>query len=152
MPGDAGLAEALGVDPRTALRALGGGWRPAEVHGRAWPLDRWSDARWFVTGEPHQVLAGIDHAALVLARPVLRWEPQPVLGWTDEREFSRDDVVYQPDLIAETVEEIARQSRRRFRWCRTCHTVHAPGEMADRDDCLSCAAAYRGVVLHTRSA
>ncbi|MEU2349900.1 hypothetical protein [Modestobacter sp. NPDC049651] len=139
------LADALGVDPRTALRALGGGWRRADVRGREWPVDRWTGATWFVAGKPRQVLLGVDHAQLVLARPLVRWDPGPVLGWTDAREFARDDVTFQPDLLADAVEDVVRASRRRLRWCRTCRTVHAPEDMHDRDDCSACAASHRGI-------
>lgn len=31
------LADALAVDPRTVLRALGGGWGVGEVSARDWP-------------------------------------------------------------------------------------------------------------------
>jgi hypothetical protein len=65
---------------------------------------------------------------------------------TDEREFARDDVLFQPGLLADTVEEIARRSRKSFRWCRTCRTLNRPEHMEDRLECMGCAADYRGVV------
>ena len=138
------LADELGVDQRTVLRALGAGWRRAEVRGLEWPYDRWAGATWFASGQPRQVLLGVDHAALVVARPLMRWDPAPVLGWTDAREFARDDVVFQPGLLADAVDETVRASRRRLRWCRTCRTVNAPEQMHDREECSACAAAYRG--------
>ena len=65
---------------------------------------------------------------------------------TDEREFAREDVFYQPELLVETVEETARKSRKTFRWCRTCREVTRPEYMEDRLECMACASEYRGVV------
>ena len=142
------LADALALDPRTVLRALGGGWTPCAVGARDWPADRWGHATWFVTGQPPQVLVGVDFAALVLARPVIAWAGHhPVPTAADVREFARDDVVFQPDLLADAVEELARASRRRLRWCRTCRTPHPPEHMLDRLDCQTCGKRYRGVVF-----
>ena len=142
------LAHALGVPEDDVLRALGGGWEPFELQAGEWPATRWAGARWFVTGEPIQVLAGVTGSALVLARPVLRWEGAwPVTAHaTDEREFTRDDVLFQPGLLAETVEEIARRSRKSFRWCRTCRTLNRPEHMHDKTECMGCAAEYRSAV------
>ena len=141
------FADALGVDPATALRVLGGGWGPCEVGGDVWPVDGWAHATWFVTGEPGQVLAGIDFRAVVLARPVTRWEGVVgVLTAVDLQEFAREDVEFQPQLLADAVEVLARRSRRRFRWCRTCHRATAPEFFARRDECMDCATRYRGVV------
>jgi hypothetical protein len=142
------LAEALGVPEDDVLRALGGGWEPFDLEVGEWPATRWAGARWFVTGEPLQALAGVSGASLVLARPVLRWDgpDRGTAHATDEREFTRDDVLFQPGLLADTVEEIARRSRRSFLWCRTCHTLNRPEHMHDRAECTGCAAGYRGVV------
>jgi hypothetical protein len=142
------LAATLEADPWSVLRALGGGWRRVEVQGEGWPVHPWTSATWFATGEPLQVLAGVDHAALVLARPVISWSGhQPVIGVADTRVFAREDVHFQAELVAAAVEELARRSRQRFRWCRTCHTVNAPAHMHDREDCQACASTYRGVVF-----
>ena len=65
---------------------------------------------------------------------------------TGEREFAREGVLYQPELLAETVEEMARKSRKTFRWCRTCRTAKRPEHMQDRLECMACAVDYRGVV------
>jgi hypothetical protein len=143
------LAEALGVPEDDVLRALGGGWEPFELQVGEWPATRWAGARWWVTGEPHQVLVGVAGASVVLARPVLRWDGpgQVTAHASDEREFARDDVLYQPELLADTVEEIARRSRRSFRWCRTCRTLNRPEHMHDRVECMQCAAGF-GRVVH----
>ncbi len=142
------LSEAHGLPEDDVLRALGGGWEPLELPAGEWPATRWAGARWFVTGEPIQVLAGVSGSSLVLARPVLRWAgPGSVTTHaTDEREFARDDVLFQPDLLADTVEEIARRSRKSFRWCRTCRTLSRPEFMHDKTECTGCAAEHRGVV------
>ena len=142
------LAGALDVPEDDVLRALGAGWEPVELAVGEWPATRWAGARWFVTGEPIQVLAGVSGHSMVLARPILRGDgPSPVTAHaTDEREFTRDDVLFQPGLLADTVEEIARRSRRSFRWCRTCRTLSRPEHMHDRTECMGCAAEYRGVV------
>jgi len=141
------FAEALGVDPATALRALGGGWERCAVVGGEWPVDRWHHATWFETGEPRQVLAGVDFRAVVLARPVTRWDGVVgVITAVDVQEFAREDVEFQPQLLADAVEALARRSRRRFRWCRTCHRPAAPEFFTGRDECMDCATRYRGVV------
>jgi hypothetical protein len=68
------LAQELGLPEDDVLRALGGGWEPFELQVGEWPATRWAGARWFVTGEPIQVLVGVSGSSLVLARPVLRWD------------------------------------------------------------------------------
>jgi hypothetical protein len=141
------FAEALGVDPKTALRALGGGWEHCEVGGDVWPVDGWAHATWFATGKPLQVLAGVHFRSVVLARPVTRWDGVVgVITAVDLREFAREDVEFQPELLADAVEALARASRRRFRWCRTCHTANAPETMLSREECMDCGERYRGVV------
>ena len=136
------IAEVLEVPDDDVLRALGGGWRATED-----PLRSRHSGGWFVTGEPEQVLLGVGGSTLTLARVVLRWDGPGTLttSATDEREFAREDVLYQPDLLAETVEEMARKSRKTFRWCRTCRTVNRP-ELMERFDCMACASEYRGAV------
>jgi hypothetical protein len=142
------LAEALGVAEDDVLRALGGGWQPIELQPGEWPVTRWTRASWFIAGEPLQVLAGVSGPSLILARPVLRWDgPGTVTAHaTDEREFARDDVLFQPELLAGAVEEIARRSRRSFRWCRTCRTLSRAESMHDRAECMGCAADVGRVV------
>lgn len=142
------LAQELALPEDDVLLALGGGWDPIELDLGEWPATRWAGARWFGTGEPIQVLAGVSGSSLVLARPVLRWDgPCGVTAHpTDEREFARDDVLFQPGLLADTVEEIARRSRKSFRWCRTCRTLNRSEHMSDRLECMGCASEYRGVV------
>jgi hypothetical protein len=137
------IAEVLGLPDDDVLRALGGGWRPVED-----PLLGLQSGGWFVTGEPMQVLLGVGGSTLTLARVVLRWDgPGTVtMGATDERELAREDVLYQPELLAETVEELARKSRKTFRWCRTCRTVNRPEHMNDRLECMACASEFRGAV------
>jgi hypothetical protein len=66
---------------------------------------------------------------------------------SDEREFACDDVLYQPELLADTVEEIARRSRRSFRWCRTCRRLSRSEHMHDRLECMECATGF-GPVVH----
>ena len=137
------IAEVLDLTDDDVLRALGGGWRPTED-----PLLTLHPGGWFVTGEPMQVLLGVGGSTLTVARIVLRWDgPGTVtVNATDEREFAREDVLYQPELLAETVAEMARKSRKTFRWCRTCRTVNRPEQMQDRLECMGCASEYRGVV------
>jgi hypothetical protein len=79
---------------------------------------------------------------------VLRWDgPGTVaIAATDEREFAREDVLYQPELLTATLEEMVGKSRKTFRWCRTCRTVNRPEYMHERHECMSCASEYRGWV------
>ena len=138
------IAEVLEVPDDDVLRALGGGWRPVELGSAERPYS----GGWFVTGDPEQVLLGLGGSTLTLARINLRWDGPGTLttSATDEREFAREDVLYQPELLAETVEEMARKSRKTFRWCRTCRTVNRPELMHDRFDCMDCASEHRCAV------
>src|SRR3954452_20908860 len=124
------IAESLLVSDDDVLGALGGDWRPIELGSGEYPvLSRHSG--WFVTGEPMQVLLGVGGPALTLARIVLRWDGPGTasVNPTEEREFVREDVLYQSELLVETLEEMARKSRKAFRWCRTCRTVNRPENM-----------------------
>jgi hypothetical protein len=138
------IAEVLDLTDDDVLCALGGGWRPAES-----PLLGLHAGGWFVTGEPMQVLLGVGGSTLTLARMVLRWDGPgtATIAATGEREFAREDVLYQPELLVETIEEMAGKSRKTFRWCRTCRTVNRPEDMQDRLECMACASEYRGVVF-----
>jgi hypothetical protein len=141
------IAQALDLPVDDVLGALGGGWRPIELGVGEVHLRRPS-ADWFVSGEPMQVLLGVAGPTLTLARIVLRWDGPGTesIDATEQREFAREDVIFQPGLVADAIEELARRSRRSFRWCRTCRTLSRPEHMNDRVDCMACAATYRHVV------
>lgn len=141
------IALALELPEDDVLRALGGGWRPVEL-GLPGHVDlHWPPATWFVAGKPMQVLLGVAGPTLTVARIVLRWDGPGTasVNATEEREFAREDVLYQPELVASTVEDMALRSRRSFRWCRTCRTVNRPEHMDSRLECMRCASDYRGV-------
>ena len=142
------IAEVLGMADDDVLRALGGGWRPIELGSAEYSFLTRHSGGWFVTGEPMQVLLGVGGSTLTLARIALRWDGPGTasVNATDEREFAREDVLYQPDLLVETVEEMARKSRKTFRRCRTCRTAKRPEYMQERLECMACASEYRGVV------
>lgn len=136
------LAAALGASDDDVLRALGAGWRPADV------ADDTGWAQWFVSGEPAQVLVGVRGPTLVVARPDPRWDggADPVTHAVEDREFATEDLVYQAELVAEEVERLARRRRQSFRWCRTCRTLNPPEHMHGRTECQDCAGRYRRVV------
>ena len=142
------IAQSLLVSDDDVLRALGGGWRPIALGSAEHPLLSSHSGGWFVTGEPMQVLLGVAGSTLTLARPVLSWN-EPATVWVDataEREFAREDVLYRPELLVEIVEEMARKSRKTFRWCRICRTVNRPEYMNGRLECMACSSEYRGVM------
>ena len=141
------IAELLDLPDDDVLRALGGGWSPIELGSPGHVDLHWPPATWFVSGEPMQVLLGVAGPTLTLARVVLRWDGPATASVhaTEEREFAREDVLHQPDLVAGTVDEMALRSRRSFRWCRTCRTVNRPEHMHSRLLCMSCAADHHGV-------
>jgi hypothetical protein len=141
------IADMLDVSDDDVLRALGGGWRPIELGSGEYPVLS-QHSGWFVTGEPMQVLLGVGGSTLTLARIVLRWDGPGTasVNATEERQFAREDVLYQPELLVETLEEMASKSRKTFRWCRTCRTANRPEHMQDRLECMACASEYRGVV------
>lgn len=115
------LAELLGVHYLDVVRALGTGWRQEE------PVEAANGVRWFVSGEPAQVAVGVHGPSFVLARPLTRWEEGGLdLQPADRREFSRDDLLYFPDLVAHEADAIASRRRRAFRWCRCCRQVRPP--------------------------
>src|SRR3954447_26500595 len=142
------IAESLLVSDDDVLGALGGGWRPIELGSGEYPHPS-QHSGWFVTGEPLQVLLRVGGPTITLARIVLRWggPGTPSVNATEEREFAREDLLYQPELLVETLEEMARKSRKAFRWCRTCRTANRPENMLERVECMSCASEYRGWVF-----
>lgn len=115
------LADLLGVRHADVVRALGTGWRQED------PFEAANGVRWFVSGEPVQVAVGVQGPSFVLARPLTRWEEGGLdLQPADRREFSRDDLLHFPGLVAEAADEIASRRRRSFRWCRCCRQVRPP--------------------------
>src|SRR4051812_44725512 len=142
------IAEILGLSDDDVLGALGGGWRPIELGSGEYP-DLSQHSGWFVTGEPWQVLLRVGGPTLTLARIVLRWDGPGTasVNATEEREVAREDVLYQPELLVETVEERARRSRKTFRWGQTRRTANRPEYMSDRLECMACASEYRGATI-----
>lgn len=115
------LAELLGVRYADVVRALGAGWRQED------PFEEANGARWFVSGEPAQVAVGVQGPVFVLARPLARCAEGGLdLQPADRREFSRDDLLHFPELIAHEADAIASRRRRSFRWCRCCRQVRPP--------------------------
>jgi hypothetical protein len=114
------LADLLGVSYREVVRALGTGWRREE-------LASGEDVHWFVSGEPAQVAIGVSGPTFVLARPLTeRGEVRRDVLPPDDGRFSRDDLVWVPEVVADAVEAIASRRRRSFRWCCVCRRSHAP--------------------------
>jgi hypothetical protein len=102
------------------VRALGAGWRRESVPGER------DSVQWFVSGVPAQVAVGVDGPWFVLARPLTRPDEPLQLQPADRRPFTRDDLLYDPQFVAEAADEIAARRRRSFRWCRSCRRVQAP--------------------------
>ena len=113
------LADLLGVRHLDVVRALGAGWCRKSVPGEP------AHVQWFVSGAPAQVAVGVEGPWFVLARPLTRWAQSMELQPADRTPFTRDDLLYLPDVVAEAAEEIAARRRRSFRWCRTCRRVQA---------------------------
>ncbi|MGY1986914.1 hypothetical protein ACI792_11870 [Blastococcus sp. SYSU DS0669] len=135
---EAELAGLLDVEHLELFRALGTGWRREDA------ADGQDGVRWFVSGEPAQLAVGVQGPWFVLARPLTSWgqhRPGPLLG--DEPRLTRDDVLHQPDLVAEMAEAIASHRRRSFRWCRTCRRSTPPEAfVAAQGSCEQCASAF----------
>ncbi len=132
------LADLLGVRYADVVRALGTGWRR---EGAADDL-----VQWFVSGKPAQVAVGVEGPWFVLARPLTRWGERTELQPADRREFSRNDLLWLPEVVAETAEAIAARRRRSFRWCRYCRQVHAPEWFLGATGvCRQCASVLDGV-------
>ena len=95
------LADLLGVAYRDVVRALGTGWRREE-------LASGEDVHWFVSGEPSQVAIGVSGPTFVLARTLTEWGGvrRDVLPPDDGR-FTRDDLLWVPEMVADAVEVIA---------------------------------------------
>ena len=114
------LAELLGVAYPDLVRALGSSWRRETMVAADGP-------RWFVSGEPAQVAIGVEDSLFVLARPLTDWgEARREVYPEDGGRFSRDDLLWLPEVVSEAAESIATRRRRSFRWCRTCRRVHPP--------------------------
>jgi hypothetical protein len=134
------LTGLLGVEFSDVVRALGAGWR------REGPRDEREQVQWFVSGEPAQVAIGVAGPRFVLARPLTRWEQRLELQPADRREFSREDLLFCADVVAEAAEAIAARRRRSFRWCRTCRRVQPPEWfLGAAHACRQCASAYLDV-------
>ncbi|MBM7808333.1 hypothetical protein JOD57_004170 [Geodermatophilus bullaregiensis] len=138
--GDAVLAALLGVPVGALARALGAGW--TEVPGPA-------HEQWFVSGEPAQVAVGWDGFGFTLARPEPRWDGVWPLVWefAADRRFQAEEVLYEPEVLAEAAEEVARRRRRTFRWCPVCREVNAREHVHDSTGlCSRCAGHFLGIV------
>ena len=135
---EAELTELLNVTYADVVRALGAGWR------RETGADGQDGARWFVSGEPAQLAVGVQGPWFVLARPLTSWDehrPGPLMG--DGPRLTRDDVLHQPDLVAEMAEAVASHRRRSFRWCHTCRRATAPESfVAGKGSCEQCVSAF----------
>ena len=103
--------------------------------------------QWFVSGEPAQVAVGVEGPWFVLARPLTRWgETRTALQPADGRQFSRDDLLWFPEIVAEAADAIAARRRRSFRWCRSCRRAHAPEWFVGAaGTCRQCASVVDGV-------
>ncbi len=134
------LADLLGVRYADVVRALGRGWRRESLADE-------DLVQWFVSGEPAQVAVGVEGPWFVLARPLTRWgEPRTELQPADRRQFSRDDLLWLPEVVAEAAEAIAARRRRSFRWCRSCRRAHAPEWFVGAaGTCRRCASVVDGV-------
>ncbi|MGY1753818.1 hypothetical protein [Blastococcus sp. SYSU D01042] len=135
---EAELTELLGVEYADLVRALGTGWR--REGGAVGP----DGVAWFVSGEPAQVAIAVQGPWFVLAGPLTSWgEQRPGPLMSDEPRFTRDDVLYLPDVVADAAEAIASRRRHSFRWCRTCRRAQAPESLvASAGTCRTCAQAH----------
>lgn len=137
---EAELTELLDVTYADVVRALGAGWR------RETGADGQDGVRWFVSGEPAQLAVGVQGPWFVLDRPLTargRHRPGPLMG--DGPRLTRDDVLHQPDVVAEMAEAVASHRRRSFRWCRTCRRATAPESfIAAQSSCAQCVSAFGG--------
>ncbi len=140
MTGDEELAALLAVPAEALHRALGAGWTEVGTDDHV---------RWFLSGQPAQVAVGSDGFGFVLARPDPRWDGVARLVWrfVEDRRFSAEEVLHEPEVLAVEAEEVARQRRRRFRWCPMCRSVNAPEHVHDNTGlCHRCAERFLGVV------
>ena len=134
------LARLLGVPAGALARALGSRWTEVSAPGHD---------RSFVSGEPAQVAVGWDGFGFTLARPEPRWDGVADLVWefVADRRFQAEEVLYEPDVLAEAAEEVARRRRRTFRWCPMCREVNAREHVHDNTGlCMRCAERFLGIV------
>ncbi len=132
------LADLVGVPVGALVRALGAGW--TEVPGPA-------HERWFVSGEPPQVAVGWDGFGFTLARPEHRLDGC-IASWefTADRRFQAEEVLFEPEVLAEAAEDVARRRRRTFRWCPVCRSVNAREDTHDSTGlCAGCADRLHGI-------
>ena len=141
------LAAAVGIAPDVLVGLAGGAWEQVSLGAT---LSDESTAAlatlWFVSGDPIQVLIGVD----VITRhvhchvPVIEWESQtPVLGAGEcTGKGAAEDGL---DWLTGAIARAAAKRRRTFRWCSMCRTLTAPENGGD--PCHSCMQTYNGVVF-----
>lgn len=139
------LADVLRLPAGGLVDVIGGGWRRADDIMQAQDL---TVREWYVSGDPEQVLMGVDGCVVVLARPVGTWHGHRC-GITPEDSvtFSSAELVSNSEVVRATIHGITAASRRRIRWCRTCRSSFSPWHMDASGECHGCMAEHRGVTF-----
>ena len=135
----------MGLPVGPLVDALGGGWRRgADVLEAQGGL---LSQTWFVSGEPAQLLLGVDQSSFALARPEGRWEDhRPVLHPVDQHVLDLTDLLVRPAEVAAVAAALVGASRAAVRWCALCRQARSAWHM-DGDECHDCMSEHRGTVF-----
>ncbi|KQS56992.1 hypothetical protein ASG36_18550 [Geodermatophilus sp. Leaf369] len=135
----------VGLPVGPLVDVLGGGWRRGAdvLEAEGGLLSR----TWFVSGEPAQLLLGVDQSSFALARPEGRWEDhRPVLHPVDQHVLDLTDLLVRPAEVAAVAAALVGASRAAVRWCVLCRRQRSAWHM-DGDECHDCMSEHRGTVF-----
>jgi hypothetical protein len=153
--GTAALAEILGLLQSDFLAAAGGAWRafaldPATL---ADPQEDIGSYRWFISGEPPQVLLGISKGGVPDVAVVATPSPVPLVygrGTNYAPLGTRVHVDrFEPgwlEQLAAAVRDVGQRRRKSFFWCSICRIANGPEDRHESGICNGCAEQYFGVV------
>jgi hypothetical protein len=149
----AALAETFGLQQWDFLAVAGGAWTAFALDPDTLgnPQEQNASYRWFISGEPPQVLLGIPDGGVqdvaVVATPV-----PIVIGWGTNYaplgtrvHVDRHESGWLENLGA-AVRDISQRRRKSFFWCSMCRTANGPEHRHQPGICNGCAAEYLGVV------
>lgn len=149
------IGRELAVDPAVLRPLLGGPWyrlplRPAvdDLHATSAPTADASDAPWFASGTPPQVLLGVSRSGTALVgTPRGQWLGHELV-YSPSKDIAEVSIAAPDDLDAfiRAVRAAAERRRRTFRWCDLCRTVMPPEERLEGKVCMSCGSRYLGIV------
>jgi hypothetical protein len=146
------LAHAVGLSLTEFVETFGASWTVAEESGTDFDADPSGSGnlfgRWYLTGEPVQLMLCPSGSEVELAVPVGRgggggwrrvWQPAAQRTWLPA---GQQLLWTAPAVVA----DFLRRRRSSFRYCRYCRVLTPPEDRLESDVCYGCGGAWRGVV------